>query len=277
MGLGCALLGGCTTSAEKLVTVRSVVDPGYAARRVDRAAAPTERLVIAKGKHLTGGGADLAGGKFDFSALAKILQTDLGAAHYEPATDAREADVVIVVHWGMTAPIQRPGDTLLYDPDALRVAQEAVEEAREKEAADPLGTRDPSARGATAVAEANLRTEISTAASMLGGTEFQSASTADLLGFADVLRADRESAVASQAEETLRSMLDEDRYFVILVAYDAKALRAGQKRRLWVTRMSIGAGGLDFARALERMSAVAAPLHGLPQPGILIQPIAPPR
>ena len=271
---GCVLLGGCLTSSEKIVTVRSVVDPGYAARRLGSEPVPPERFVIAKGKYLSGGPSDPAGKNFDFPAMAKTLQTDLNAAHYAPAANAREADVVIIVHWGMTNGIEKPSDSLLYDPDALRTAQQAVEEARVKEAADPLGTKDPTARGAVAAAEANLRAETNAAASMLGGNEFQTASAADLLGFSDVLRKDEESMVHSQAGETLRSLLDEDRYFVILVGYDAKALRAGQRRRLWITRMSIDAVGMDFPKALERMSGVAAPLLGSPQPGILIQPTA---
>ena len=272
---GCAFLGGCLTPSEKIVTVRSVVDPAYASRRLGSEPVATERFVIAKGRSLSGGRSDPTGKTFDFPAMAKTLETDLGAAHYERAANTREADVVIVVYWGMTAGIEKPAATLLYDPDALRLAQEAVEDARVKEAADPLGTKDPTARGAVAAAEANLRAETNVAASMLGGNEFQTASAADLLGFADVLRKDDESMVPSRAGETLRSMLDEDRYFVILVGYDAKALRAGQRRRLWITRMSIDTVGMDFPKALERMSGVAAPLHGSPQPGILIQPTAP--
>jgi len=109
------------------------------------------------------------------------------------------------------------------------------------------------------------------AASMIGGNELQAASHAALLGFTEVLRIDDAAPAPTATGDTLRSMLEEDRYFVILVAYDAKALRAGQKRQLWTTQMSISAAGLNFPAALDRMSGVAASQYGVRKAAITIQ------
>jgi hypothetical protein len=65
-------------------------------------------------------------------------------------------------------------------------------------------------------------------------------------------------------------MVNEERYFVILIAYDGPTLRAGKKQQLWVTRMSIRAAGVNFPTALDRMSLVAAHFNGTRQPAIIL-------
>jgi hypothetical protein len=89
-------------------------------------------------------------------------------------------------------------------------------------------------------------------------------SNAELLGFKAALYRN------DNLGETLRGMINEERYFVVLIAYDAKALSAGKKRQLWITRLSICAAGLNFPTALDRMSAVGAHFNGTRQPSILL-------
>ncbi len=270
--MGAACLLGCASSSGKLVTVRSVVDPGYVVQRAERDPARSETFVLLKGRMLSGSGYNRELATTDFNQLVGTLGTDLTRAGYRPAPDSRTADLVIVVHWGMTTGIEREADMLAYDPDNIRQAHEAVEEARAKALADAGTANALQSQGAVSAAEAALRAEANHAASLFSGNDLQESSNADLLGYREVLQASQNLLVPSSAGETLRELVNEERYFAVLHAYDAQAARQGQKRRLWTTRMSITAAGQSFRSGLDRMSHTAATSHGTPQAGILIAP-----
>lgn len=267
-----SLLAGCTTNATKLVTVRSVVAPQYASERAQRVGQPPETFVMAKGRIVEGSGYYSTLTKTEFETIARTLAADLERAGYRPATDPRTADLVVRVNWGVTGVVERAVDLHAYDPDNLRQAQEAVETAREQAAASAGTANATNTALAVAKAEAELRAEATYTASLFGGNDLQSASNADLLGFREVLQASDDGFRPAGAAETIRDMVNEERYFVVLVAYDARAARQGQRRPVWTTRMSIGAAGQDFPTGLDRMSHTAGPSHGVPQVGILLTP-----
>src|ERR1051326_1862871 len=257
----CALLAGGVLRAERLVTVRAVADASYMMRRGASEDPPAETYILAKGQRTEG--ADTALMKIPFRSIVPTLASDLLVRNYVPATNADNVDLVIVVHWGMTNENQNSLALLQYDPDALRQAAEAVTEAKEREAADISGVQR--ALGASAQAEANFNSEAKLAESLYQTNSRAQYSNAGLLGFKPGIDND------DNLGETLRSMANEERYFVILVAYDAKALRDKKKQQVWVTRMSIRAGGVNFPIALDRMSVVAARFNGTRQPAIILQ------
>jgi hypothetical protein len=90
------------------------------------------------------------------------------------------------------------------------------------------------------------------------------ANTAEgLLGFAKVLSRERRKPVASDVQEMLEAELQEDRYFVILEAYDFQKLLKNEGRKLlWSAHMSMRAPGMNFTLALPRMGQVAADHYG---------------
>jgi hypothetical protein len=249
--------------AEKLVTVSSVVEPNYVRRQATASAAQkTETFAFAKGRQVFGT-PDASLKKMDFTTLITTLAADLPPPRYAPAEQIETADLVIHVTWGVTKERDDPSALLQFDPDALRQATEAVAQAKDDEEADK--TLAMRTLGASAAAEAKLKSEMQMATSLFSDDGVQASSNAELLGFRAAMAGDSDTA------ETLRTMAVESRYFVILVAYDGPALRGGQKRRLWTTRMSIRAAGVNFPIALNRMSSVAAHFNGLPQPGIVLQ------
>lgn len=258
----CALLATGVLHAERLVTVRAVAEPAYVNRRGGASEEPvTESYMIAKGQRTEG--ADQALTKLPFRGFIPTLASDLLVRNYVPAATAENADLVIVVHWGMTTENENGVALLQYDPDALRQAAEAVTDAREREAADTTGVSR--ALGVAAQAEAHFNAEARMAESLYRTNPRAQYSNAELLGFRPGL--DRDDFIG----ETLRTMVNEERYFVILVAYDAKALRDKKRQQLWVIRMSIRAGGVNFPIALDRMSTVAAQFYGTRQPSLILQ------
>jgi hypothetical protein len=61
----------------------------------------------------------------------------------------------------------------------------------------------------------------------------------------------------------MRLELAEERYFVVLMAYDYQLLKTQKKPRLlWVTRMSMRSLGKNFTEAVPSLTRVAADFFG---------------
>lgn len=251
-----------------MVSVRAQADPAYLARTA-RAPATPESYVFAKGRFFRSMFDDRVN-QVDFDTMTKTFGADL-APRYVPAGRASTADLIIVVHWGAVARPEDAMDTLLYDPDTLRQADQAIDTAKTQAAAD-FKAGNYLAYGQVAAAESNFQNELRMADSIFSMDAQAQASSADLIGLRGMYSANDHSTDADMA----RSLVDDDRYFVTLIAYDAGLLRLKQKRVVWSARMSAPVAGRDFATAIRQMSALAAPYYGTQQPKMLLGRPAPP-
>jgi hypothetical protein len=97
-----------------------------------------------------------------------------------------------------------------------------------------------------------------------------------LLGYTDAINGEdyRSVAVASgmtQEDHDLRADVLEERYFVILMAYDFRALAKGTKPKLlWSAHFNMCSPGHSFTSALPAMSAVAAQFFGRNTNGLIV-------
>jgi hypothetical protein len=68
--------------------------------------------------------------------------------------------------------------------------------------------------------------------------------------------------------------LGEDRYFVVLQAFDFKHRLEGKHMQLlWETRFSLSQRGHDFGKDLPRMAQIAGKYFGQESHGLLMKPI----
>lgn len=65
--------------------------------------------------------------------------------------------------------------------------------------------------------------------------------------------------------DELFSITDEDRYFIVVIAYDFQKLRTGIKEMLWRTRLSVPDRRIDFDEALPVFARAGAQSFGLPE------------
>ncbi|HVU35580.1 MAG TPA: hypothetical protein VHE61_19225 [Opitutaceae bacterium] len=267
--LSCVLFAGCSSvGTNTMVSVRAQADPGYVNRRAEAPPNTPAMYVIAKGRRFPSM-FDTQVDKLGFDRMSRIIAADL-TPRFSLADDATHADVVIVVYWGAVARPESSLDSLLYDPDTLRQASEAVDNARTQAAAD-FKSGNYLSYGQVDAAVANLRGEMVRADAIFGGDARAAANTADILGLRGLYAPNDTSPEA----ETVRSLLEDDRYFVTLIAYDARGLRLKQKWIAWTVRMSIPVGGRDFESAVREMSGIAAPLYGTEQSQLVLrQPAA---
>jgi hypothetical protein len=86
---------------------------------------------------------------------------------------------------------------------------------------------------------------------------------AELLGYKRSLNKASQRMFPSEEEITMRAELAEERYFVILMAYDYPMIKKEKKARLlWVTRMSVRSPGNNFTTAMPEMTRVGAGFFG---------------
>jgi hypothetical protein len=95
---------------------------------------------------------------------------------------------------------------------------------------------------------------------------------ATVLGFSDILNRDSKRSFSSEEANTIRQFLNEERYFVVLMAYDLKKTEKGKPmERLWVARLSVPAAGINFPIALDRLGEAGSDYFGTDQPGLTIE------
>jgi hypothetical protein len=97
-------------------------------------------------------------------------------------------------------------------------------------------------------------------------------SNAQLLGFSAELQRDLQSAFGTTEGEMIRSMLADQRYFLIVMAYDYQVLMKEKKRKLlWSARLSMRSPGMNFREGIQDMSLVGADFFGRESEGVKVR------
>jgi hypothetical protein len=226
------------------VTASATAGADYVRARGGQGKLTAQSYVFAEGRYFGGTRRDDSLGLMAFPMLAKGLAGALAKQNFFPAKDEASADLLIRVHWGTTE--------IFEDPEKeknLGTMQDAVTAAKngEGESTDMLALR--------------------MAASSLNESERSQMATVDrnaiLLGYAHALEKERKVIAVTTTESTLTYELAEERYFVVLMAYDNQArLKEKKSKPLWVTRLSIRAAGTNFTEALPALAKVGSEVFG---------------
>lgn len=256
--------------AEKLVLARSVVAGDYLEkRRVDGKPQP-QTYVFMPGRFLSGNTRDRSLERFSFRALAGRLAQDLRRQDFHPAASLANADLLLVVHWGATAGRNRDLVALSQGFDALaslssqgeefRTELDQAIEAGDFQRAEALrGNLDQVANAARQEQQSLLSEERN-----VGGAD-----TATLLGFTEEMSREDGTLAEQERRKTLFEMTRDECYFVIVMAYDARALVETKRlKRVWSLRVSMNTAGVNFAEAVDRICQVAGQRFGLPEKGV---------
>lgn len=263
-----ALACACPPSlpADTHVAFACSADPGYLAGRMKDGVLVQQSYVFMEGRFVPGPRKDPGIEKAKFTDIARRIATDLAAQAYVPAPDLAAADLLLVVHWGVTSPslsnaIIREHDNLT---NIVAVNRDPTDFTFQPEL-DLFTT--PNKQFYTELGQELIRRE-----SNAIRDQVSLASAANTLGITDQLREDDERPFTSTYGQMLRAMLDEERYFVVVVAFDAKVLFESKRlKRVWTTRLSIRSPGVNFAKALDRMSSVGGQHFGTFQPRLAVQ------
>jgi hypothetical protein len=237
---------GLRAGLEESVALSATARPEYV-RATDASGKPNpESYVFSPGHYFPGGTKDGSLERMTFMDLAQTLAPDLARQNYFPTRDAAAADLTIIVHWGTTTTYEDPMKTFNTADQNKALAEFNTNIAQ-------YGIADPMPLNAVLDQQAMAQD------SAMGAVNYN----AVLLGYARNLKKERAHAMPTAEEWTLSMELNEERYFVVLMAYDNQFARKEHKAKLlWVTRLSIRAPGNNFTESLPALSQVGGQIFG---------------
>ena len=241
------------------VTISASASKAYDQQRSTAAGPKTQSYVFYQGRYFPGGSRDPSIDHFTFNDIVKDLAPTLAQQHFYPTRDSKAADLLIVVNWGTTL---EDYNSETYNPEFQFALQRENDDVKSDESSgnplvQPQLGFDAASDRATALASRSAQEE-----------------NARLLGYSPELRREEWRSwtmpLMNADELTHRSDLIEERYFVILMAYDyqdilrnhAKGEAKAQPKPLWAIHMNVRAVGNNFTQALPAMARVAASYYG---------------
>jgi hypothetical protein len=248
------------------VAVSSTSTAEYSQQKFGPGAPKPESYLFFQGKFYGGTTRDTDLENAQFNQIVKILAENLVHQNYFPSKDPKNADLLIVVHWGTTTVYVNPN--MQDDQDRLNQLQAAY---NAQVAASQSSTSRKGGGGGPPPPPPDPG-PLNAALQMVDADREQMMKqigvNAQLLGFNDQIVKDRAAGTASASgvstsESNLLELLTEERYFVVLMAYDYHTMKKGSTPKLlWSTRFSIRAPGNKFTAALPVMSKAAADYFG---------------
>lgn len=282
-----ALVGGpgaAPLRGDERVAVRAKADADYFQWKFGSNPPHDETYLFAQGQFAPGIIRDSSLEKMPFLQIANTLAIGLAKQHYFPTRDLEQADLLIIVHWGATAVLDSGYKQMAMssmrvdDPDKIR-RDFAVSLANGTAYPEENATGGTPALSMGQVAETayvgdlqareanNIFQEVDGLAQGLN-----QASNAQLLGFAEALHRDLQTPFGTPEGDTLRSMLSDARYYLIVMAYDYQALRKyGQHKLRWSARLSMRSPGMNFREGIKDMSVVGADYFGHTSDGVMVK------
>jgi hypothetical protein len=252
------------------VAVSSTSSAEYAREKFGPGAPKRETYLFYQGKFFGGTTRDPNLEHAQFADIVKILAANLVRQNYIPTNDQKNADLLIVVHWGTTTVYEDPNRQLNLENKNNEISKyNTAVAAAAMPSDDFLSHLQPD--------QGPLNSELAIADLEAGAQQNSAATNAQLLGFRRELAKEQNKVTASSSgmsadEVSLQLLLREERYFVILMAYDYHTMKKGTRPQLlWSTRFSIRSPGNSFTGALPVMSKVAADYFGHALDGLKIE------
>ena len=266
------LAASLSLRAEEMTVAFSTASQDYLARQGTDAETKQETYIFVKGEFFGGRVVDKGLQTMSFQDLARNLSGFLRKKSYTPARQIDTADLMLVVHWGAT--IGNDKDHELINKDLERSRDLIVQQAEMLRIEnDPPPLPDGEVAGlptnSSMAIKSQLDFEFAHAATGELGNEIKGQSTSAMLGFTKDLQREARRAMVSEKTKTLMAMMEEDRYFIIVMAYDLARFREDRRLvRLWTSRMSIRSAGVNFATAVQRMGDAGSHIFGTTQPEV---------
>lgn len=257
------------------VSIYSKVARDYERELEDGGTYKREYYAIGYGGRVDGTVWDKSQTKEDFPEIAGLIAQELAKQNYHFSPDKDKADLLIILHWGRTAPFNSGNLS-----NSVSDAGEAIRALNDAEVVQvQVDTSSPEAAAQTSslVSERDLAIQQANAALDGALTQLQSQSgeqarrdeqTARVLGYTDELARNNDVARFAGADrfDILIDEVQDPRYYVIVTAYDFKEITTSKKKRKpnprWVTRFSIRTRGNDFMDRIDDMAMRAGDFFG---------------
>jgi hypothetical protein len=241
------VLGTAAARAGDFVVVSAEAIPQYKRAVTSKGSPAPQSYIVTEGRHFGAAVRDTSEEKMAFMDIAKTLAPALAKQAYFPARAGTDPDLLIVIHWGTTHPYDDPSQQ--FDIERRNAALDDYKAV----ASGNDGKADPEAINQV-LAQQNAGIDIQ---------QRMMDEAAELLGYKRSLRTRSKSIMASEEEKTMVAELNEERYFIALMAYDYGVFKREKRRQLlWTTHMNVRSAGQNFTMALPAMATIAANYFG---------------
>jgi len=254
-----------------ITAVSSKVAPDYIRKKLSNGSFAPEYYSFAPGGNWGGQLSDLTIDRLTFLDVAHVIAVPLAERKYLPARDPKTTRLLVMVYWGTTAVPSPLSDTPAYGE--FSAAQAYLHRFTL-----------PSVTGRQVIAggpEANAAMDqMSSATALLNienrGRESMDFANALMLGYDSPGLIGTEEGIYTKGtargyeRDELYAEIEDNRYFVVLMAYDFQLLWKQKKHKLlWETRFSITERNNQFDKALPAMAEYASQFFGQPSHGLV--------
>jgi hypothetical protein len=263
-----ALLGGLPAKAEEVIAISSKSAKDYVRKKLPDGTFRPETYVFGKGDDWRGARIDPTIDKMDFMDVARVIAVPLAEKRYLPTQDPKTTDELIMVYWGTTRAPEHASETNSYQlltnaNDQLNRTLQAVKDKTIKGqvALEMLAEADNAVLASQIGVQAeNQRREDTDMrnATLLGYDSWWIATNSAMPG-----------GPLGRRKADMEAELEEDRYFVVLTAFDYPALVNQKKQKfLWEVRFSIREHGTAFDSRIAGMAEKASSYFGRDSGGL---------
>jgi len=278
--LFCLFAATVSASNDRIVTaVFSRTYNGYERPRAADGSFEREYYALANGSYLPGVAADASIDKVKFPQIAGVTAQFLALRNYFLAPDAKQARFLLVITWGKTIPL----DDGVYrnSLDSFGIAFNQLIRAQASLGGMSIsetrgGDGIVSAKGALLQAAKDDFEAQTVQFNMFNDMRRKADErNAQTLGYVDEInRRDGPARFAGGGSsfDDLIDDIENERYFFVISAYDfPTAVKTGQRKLLWATRVSVQAQGNRFNEAAAYMLAKASKYFGQDSDGLIRQ------
>jgi hypothetical protein len=254
---GCMASPAAARAAAETVTtaVFSRVSKEYEREHLPDGSFKPEYFALGNGGMVAGTTRDRTVERVDYPAIAQLVLPHLAEQGYHYARDAKQASLLLVLHWG---------NTITYSDMGFRQGLGPASRA----AAEMQQLKNNGMTGADlARAEAELERTIMMLEMERLMDNLYAAPNARLLGYIEEINDSNDIrrlvGVGADRYNDFMTDVKESRYYVIISAYDFRAAtEQGRQKLLWVTRVSVRTPGNAFDDSVAAMLKNASPYFG---------------
>jgi hypothetical protein len=260
----CVLACGPSFAAKPVAAVGKV-KPSYMERRMAAGQPRRETYVFMAGNRVEGATVDRTFERTTFREIAEYLAPKLTKQNYWPTAEVKDADLLLVVHWGVTSPHATLNDmtaritlgtdltttsTLFMDSQALADVEAAL---------GPLSNQNALEQRMYQLADIAAE----------DAQNMQGVGIARMLGYTDTLLKLNQTVFYTEEQRTLDGDMRSERYFIIVRAYDLRAeTKRERSRPVWTLHLNTASPGNNFKTAMASMSEAGSNLFGRATEGV---------
>jgi hypothetical protein len=255
-----------------VTAVFSSISNGYKREVLGDGTYKPETYVVGNGGVVSGTAPNATDDDVPFKDIVQLMVQHLAVKNYYPARDSNDAKLLLIFSWGKTLPFNdsplRAGASSFYSAgNDLKISRDAVKQSEAQGEAQSTSDGIQSADRSVADAARDAFEGQLLQTQMFNNMKMKASErNARILGYSQEINNKNNAGRFAGGGTYFNDLIEDienERYYVIISAYDfAIARDTKQRKLLWATRVSVDARGNRFKDNLVTMLAKASEQFG---------------